>query len=34
MKILKRITKTLFYGYINGFRESAKMQYGHLYDNK
>ena len=34
MKILKRITKTLITEYIKGFRESADMTYGHLYQNK
>lgn len=34
MKILKRIAKTLITEYIKGFRESAYMTYGHLYENK
>ena len=31
MKTLKRLTKALITGYINGFRESANMTYGYLY---
>lgn len=31
MKTLKRFTKKLVRGYINGLKESAKMQYGYMY---
>jgi hypothetical protein len=32
MKTIKKITKALVRGYINNFKESAKMQYGYLYN--
>lgn len=31
MKTLKRFTKKLVRGYINGLKESARMQYGYMY---
>lgn len=31
MKTVKKILKTMVNGYLNGFKESAKMMYGHLY---
>ena len=31
MKTIKKITKKLVHGYINGFKEVAKIQYGYLY---
>ena len=31
MKTLKKFTKTLVHGYINGMKESSKWQYGYLY---
>ena len=31
MKALKKLTKTLIKGYINGMKESSKWQYGYLY---
>ena len=31
MKTLKRFTKKLVRGYINGLKENAKMQYGYMY---
>ena len=31
MKTLKRFTKKLVRSYINGLKESAKMQYGYMY---
>lgn len=33
MKTIKRFTKKLIRGYINGIKESAKWQYGYLYMN-
>ena len=31
MKTLKRFTKKLVRGYINGLKDSARMQYGYMY---
>jgi len=31
MKTVKKIFKTIVNGYLNGFKESAEMMYGHLY---
>lgn len=31
MKTLKRFTKKLVRGYINGLKESARLQYGYMY---
>ena len=31
MKTIKRFTKKLVRGYINGLKESARMQYGYMY---
>ena len=31
MKTIKRITKKLVRGYINGLKESARLQYGYMY---
>ena len=33
MKTIKRFTKKLICGYINGIKKSAKWQYGYLYMN-
>lgn len=33
MKTIKRFTKRLVNGYINGMKESAKWQFGYLYMN-
>ena len=32
MKTIKKITKALVYSYINGIKESARLQYGYLYE--
>lgn len=32
MKTIKKFTKTLVRGYINGIKESARWQYGYLYE--
>ena len=31
MKTIKKFTKKLVRGYINGLKESARMQYGYMY---
>ena len=32
MKTIKRIAKKVVLGYLNGFQECARMQYGYLYE--